>query len=282
MKTIPDITLSNGIGMPAIGLGTHTLHGKKLESIIKTAIDNGIRLIDTAWMYGNEKEIGRIIKDSNIPRDNLFLVSKVTGAQIYGRKRYFHLFKQNVIEAYEDSCRRLKTDYLDLFLLHSWQFKDNEYEQLLKLYESDRVRSIGVTQASAKRLEELNEKFGILPHVNQIHVQPLLTKKATLKYSRDNGVQSLVISACKGNNPKLFENPILINLARQYNVSIRQIVYRWLFQLHLGILTRTSNPDHLAENIDIFDFELSNKEMNDISSLNCNISFVPYEAEGVF
>jgi len=282
MKTIPDITLSNGISMPAIGLGTHTLHGSMLETIIKTAIENGIRLIDTAWMYGNEKEIGRIIKESKIPRDNLFLVSKVTGAQIYGRKRYFHLFKQNVREAYEGSCRRLKTDYLDLFLLHSWLFKDDEYEQLLNLYECGRVRSIGITQASAERLKELKEKFDVLPHVNQIHVQPLLTKEATLKYSRDNDVQSLVISAVKGNNHKLFKDPILIGLARQHNVSIRQIVYRWLYQLHLGILTRTSNPDHLVENIDIFDFELSNREMKDISSLNCNISFVPYEREGVF
>lgn len=277
---IPEFTLSNGVGIPAVGLGTHLLHGKSLANIISESLDLGIRLIDTAWYYHNEKETARIIRRSGADRERLFITSKVTGAQLYGRKRYFHLFKRNVRQAYEDSCRRLKTDYLDLFLLHSWQFKDDEYEQLLELYDKGMVRAIGVTQATADRLQSLKEKFGMLPHVNEIHVQPLLTKARTLEYSKRNGVQSQVISAIKGRDGRLFQNPVILNIAKRHNVGIRQVIYRWLFQQDLCYLTRTGNPEHLKSNIDIFRFALSDREMYDISSLNCGISFVPYEFEG--
>lgn len=279
---IPEFTLSNGVRIPAVGLGTHLLHGNLLSNIISVSLDLGIRLIDTAWYYKNEKEIGRIIRKSGADRESLFLTSKVTGAQLYGRKRYFHLFKRNVEQAYTDSCRRLKTGYLDLFLLHSWQFTDDEYEQLLRLYDKGLVRAIGVTQATADRLEALKDKFGILPHVNEIHVQPLLTKTRTLEYSKKNGVQSQVISAIKGNDDRLFKNPVILNIAKKYNVGVRQVIYRWLFQQNLCYLTRTGNPNHLKSNIDIFSFALSNQEMSDIDSLNCGISFVPYDYEGTF
>lgn len=192
------------------------------------------------------------------------------------------IFTYLISKAYEDSCRRLKTDYLDLFLLHSWLFKDDEYEQLLELYHSGRVKAIGVTQATADRLKELKEKFGELPHINQIHVQPLLTKNTTLQFCADNGIQGLVISAVKGSDKRLFQSPVVLAIAKKYKVDIRQIVYRWLFQKNLCYLTRTSNPQHLKSNIDVFDFKLTDTEMAAISNLNCNVSFVPYESEGIY
>lgn len=279
---IPQIPLRNGIMMPVIGLGTHTLHGNNLKYIIEESYNYGVRLIDTAWYYRNEKEIGRILKNIHIQRENIFLTSKVTGAQLYGRKRYLHLFKRNVKQAYEDSCRRLKTDYLDLFLLHSWQFNDNEYEQLIELYQAGNVRSIGITQATSDRLNDLKVKFGILPHVNEIHVQPFLTKKQTLQFSKENGVQSQVISAVKGGDPRLLHNPLLLSIAKKYNVNTRQVVYRWILQQNLCFLTRSSNIQHFKNNIDIFKFSLSNEEMSEIDSLNCGESFVPYEFEGSY
>lgn len=282
MIEIPEHTLNNGVNIPVIGFGTHTLRGTQLENMIIESLDLGLRLIDTAWSYDNEREIGRIIKRLGVDRDRLFLTSKVTGAQLYGRKRYLHLFKRNVIQSYEDSCKKLKTDYLDLFLLHSWQFKDDEYEQLLNLYQMGKVRAIGITQATMERMQDLENKFGLLPHVNQIHVQPLLTKVNTLTYSKKNGVQSQVISATLGHDVRLFQNPRILQIANRYGIGVRQVIYRWLFQRGLCFLTRTGNPGHLKSNINIFNFNLTKEEMSYISSLDCGVSFVPYEYEGKY
>lgn len=278
---IPNILLSDGNQMPMIGLGTHELHGETLQTCVKAAYELGVRMYDTAWLYENEEELGHALKKQGIKREDVFLVSKCTGAQLWGRKRYFHLFKKTVKQCYEESCKKLGTDYLDLFMLHSWEFKDEDYKQIVDLKCSGQIKSFGITQATKERIEEVYKLTGIYPQVQQLHIQPLLTKEDTIGYMHKHNIAALSISIFKGNHPELLRDPVLEEISMAHNVTTRQVILRWLIQQNIGFLTRSSNPKHISQNVDIWGFELSDVEMKIISGMNKNLSFVPYEREGV-
>ena len=167
------VYLSNGVSIPQIGFGTYPLKGDNLKAALSSAINAGYVLFDTAFLYQNEKEIGDFLADSNVDRKRVFLTSKLQGIQYVGRKRYLYLDKVSVQKAYKQSCKRLNTDYLDLYMLHSpFSGYCQAYRELINLFEAGKVRAIGVSNFNVNELSVLRQHCGIFPLINQIEIHP--------------------------------------------------------------------------------------------------------------
>lgn len=254
------ITLSNNIVMPQLGLGTFKLtEFEQISQAIKTAIKVGYRSFDTAQLYQNEKQIGQAIKQCGIDRSELFMTSKVSNAN-QGYKK--------TLASFEQSLKDLQLDYLDLLLVH-WPLHHTFFETwraIEKLYEEKRVRAIGVCNFHISHLELLASQANIQPMINQIEIHPYLTQIDLVRYLRK---QNLAIEAWSPlAHSKILNEPVLVAIGDRYNKSLSQVALRWHLQNGYIVIPKSAHPDRIAENINIFDFELTSDEMRKINCLN--------------
>lgn len=254
------ITLSNNVVMPQLGLGTFKLtEFDQISQAINTAIKVGYRSFDTAQLYQNEKQIGQAIKQCGIDRSELFITSKVSNAN-QGYKE--------TLASFEQSLKDLQLDYLDLFLVH-WPLHHTFFETwraIEKLYEEKRVRAIGVCNFHISHLELLASQANIQPMINQIEIHPYLTQIDLVRYLRKQNIAIEAWSPLAHN--KILNEPVLVAIGDRYNKSLSQVALRWHLQNGYIVIPKSAHPDRIAENINIFDFELTSDEMRKINCLN--------------
>jgi diketogulonate reductase-like aldo/keto reductase len=272
----PVYRLNNGIEMPALGLGVFRSEPEKTEAAVQSAVANGYRLIDTAAAYMNEQQVGEGIRASGVIRDDIFVTTKVWITD-YGYDQTLH--------AFDRSLRKLGLDYLDLYLTH-WPvpsaFDETvaTYKAAMKLLAQGRVRAIGVCNFSSDHLRNLIEQTGHIPAVNQIEVHPFFIQSELREANERLGIVTQAWSPIGGINRDgekakasgkvhdSLSHPTVLQLATKYNKSPAQIILRW--QIHLGTcpIPKSVRPARIAQNIDIFNFELAADEVQAISALD--------------
>jgi diketogulonate reductase-like aldo/keto reductase len=253
------VELLNGVMMPRLGLGVwRAREGGETESAVSAALQAGYRLIDTASMYGNEADVGRAIRTSGIPRDQIFVTTKVWNDQ----QGY-----DNTLKAFEQSFSNLDLGYVDLYLVH-WPVKGKykeTYRALEELYEQGRVRAIGVSNFQIHHLEDLMGSCRIKPMVNQVELHPLLTQKKLLMFCRKEGIQVESWRPLMQGNLDL---PLLRELSAKYGKTPAQIVIRWHLQQGIVTIPKSVRESRIRENAGVFDFELAPEDMVRIDGLN--------------
>ena len=264
---VPTVMLNNGIPMPFLGFGTHSLNGSTCEICVSEAISVGYRLIDTATIYGNEEFVGAGIKKSEINRKELFITSKVwVDDSGYDKAK----------KAFETSISKLGTDYLDLYLIHrprgdvkgSWQAMED-------LYEEGKIRAIGLSNFEHNQMDELMEYARIKPAVNQIETHVFFQQKNAYEVLKKYEVQMEAWSPFAAGRNGIFNNQTLADIGKKYNKSIAQVCLRWHYQRGIVAIPRSSQKAHMIENLDIFDFELTKTDMQTIAKLDLNITQFP-------
>lgn len=266
--------LSNGVKIPIAGFGTYKLQNENNEAcnVVKKAIDLGYRSIDTASFYNNEEGVGKGIKESNVPREDIFVTTKVW----IDDDGY-----ENTINAFETSLKKLDLDYIDLYLVHWPTQKIKEtWKALEDLYKQKKVRAIGVCNCTVKQLEEIIGFSEINPMVNQVELHPNRTEKELLKVcKRHNIIVEAWSPIMRG---QLLSNAIIKDLALKYNKSEAQIILRWHIQNNVIAIPKTSNFDRIKENIDIFDFEIDKEDLEKIDSINKDKRMKQQEYENLY
>jgi len=255
------VTLENGIVMPQIGFGTWQLNNEQAERLVHTALEVGYRHIDTAAAYGNERGVGRALKQAAIPRDQLFITTK-----LHDMEGYDHTLQQ-----FEASLIRLGLDYIDLYLIH-WPFDEytaETWRALEKLYDEKRVRAIGVSNFSVGRLQTLLKTARVRPMVNQIELHPYLSQSELRAFCERNSIQVESWSPLM-QGKELLQDTVIAGIAQTHNKTAAQIILRWHVQHGLVALPKSTNPERIRQNIDIFDFALTAHEMHLIDNLNQN------------
>lgn len=255
-------TLHNGVKMPWFGLGVYKAkEGEEVIQAVKAAIKNGYIAIDTAALYENEEGVGQAIKESGVPREELFVTSKVWNTD----QGY-----ESTLKAFETSLNKLGFDYLDLYLIH-WPGPDaNKYwetwKALEKLYKDGRVRAIGVCNFHIHHLEDLIAHSEIKPMVNQVEYHPNLTQTALRDFCRKEGIQLEAWAPLKRGD--LFNDPVIIEIAQKHNKTAAQVILRWDLQNEVVTIPKSVKEERIISNADVFDFELSAADMEKISCLN--------------
>ena len=251
--------LSNGVKIPSIGFGTYKSgDDEETAKIIKNALNLGYKMIDTASFYNNEVGIGNGIKESGIDRKDIFIVTKLWNDD--------HGYDKT-IEAFNKSLNNLQVDYIDLYLIH-WPNKLNAetWRAFEHLYETGKVKAIGVCNFKVEHLEELKKTAKIMPMVNQVEIHPFSTKNNIINYCKDNNIK--VVAWSPISRGRVLSNELMIDLSQKYKKSIVQIVLRWHMQKGVIPIPKSSNENRIKENIDIFDFEISSEDMKAIDSLD--------------
>ncbi|MCM3568013.1 aldo/keto reductase [Neobacillus mesonae] len=260
-KSLTDTTtLHNGVKMPWFGLGVFKVQeGSEVIEAVRAALKNGYRSIDTASYYQNEEGVGLAIKESGIPREDLFITSKVWNSD--------HGY-DSALQAYETSLKKLGLDYLDLYLIH-WpgknKFKET-WKALEKLYKDGRVRAIGVSNFKVHHLQELMQDCEIKPMVNQVEYHPHLTQKELLAFCQKEGIQLEAWSPLK--RGQLLNEPVITEIAGKHGKTPAQIILRWDLQSQVITIPKSIKEMRIIENADVFDFELTAEEMKNIDGLN--------------
>lgn len=261
------IKLNNGVEMPILGLGTYKAadNPEACANIVKAAIESGYRLIDTAQGYGNESYVGDGIIRSGLAREEIFLVTKVDF------KRY-----EDAYASVEESLAKLKTEYLDLVLLH-WPFGNTyaAWRDLEKLYAEGRIRAIGVSNFTPDRLLDIIHYNKVAPAVNQIETNLICQQKDAREWLDRCKVQHMSYAPFgQGRMEEIYQDATLLNIASRYGKSVRQVVLRFLVQQGIVVIPKTSNPERLKENFDVFDFRLSEEDMALLLSFDRNAPLI--------
>lgn len=263
------IRLNNGVEIPPIGFGVFRLENlEECEKATIEAIKAGYRLIDTAAAYKNEEAVGRAIKNCGIPRDELFITTKlwITDTSYEGAKRGF-----------EKSLSKLGLDYLDLYLIHQ-PYNDyyGAWRALEELYEEGKVRAIGIDNFTQDRTADFIFFNKIKPMVNLVECNAFFQREDEKKYLDSENILMQAWSPLAAGQSRLFENETLLKIAHNHNKTVAQIVLRWLVQRGIVPIVKSSNPIRMKENLDIFDFEISQYEMNEIEKLDTGRTcFIP-------
>ncbi|MCY8233298.1 aldo/keto reductase [Priestia endophytica] len=267
MKNLQDtVTLYNGVKMPGFGLGVFKVEeGKELVEAVKNAIKHGYRSIDTAAIYGNEEGVGvgvkEALEENNLRREDLFITSKVWNDG---------LSYEETISAYEESLKKLGLDYLDLYLIH-WPGKDQYKESwraLETLYKEGKVKAIGVSNFEVHHLEGLLKQAEIKPMINQVEYHPRLTQSEVKAFCEENEIRFEAWSPLM--QGELLQNEELTHIAKHHGKSVAQIILRWDVQNGVITIPKSTKEHRIIENANIFDFQLTKEEMQQISSLNEN------------
>ena len=271
MKKITDLQgtfeLHNGVQMPYFGLGVYlSKDGNEVIHAVKDALNHGYRHIDTAAIYNNEEGVGTGIRESNVDRKDVFLVSKVWNTD----QGY-----DSTLKAFDASLNRLGTDYLDLYLVH-WPkeglYKDT-WRALEKLYKEKRIRAIGVSNFLRHHLEDLLTSAEIVPMVNQMEFHPYLVQQGLLDFCAEKGIQYEAWSPLMQGN--IFDLDVMKDLASKYNKTIAQIVLRWDLQKGVVTIPKSSKKNRIIANADLFDFELSEEDVQLLDGLDRGKRFGP-------
>lgn len=256
------VLLNSGYEMPLNGIGTYSLTGEVCIDAIRSAIDYGVRLIDTAYIYGNEEEIGRAIKESGVSREELFIETKIYPSQF-----------DNPRDAIELALKKLDVDYIDLMLLHHPGNNDvKAYKMMEEYVKLGKIRSIGLSNWYVDELEAFLPKITITPAVVQNEIHPFYQENDVIPYIQKKKivVQGWYPFGGRGYTKDIFTNEVLMAIAKAHNVSTAQVVLRWNLQKGVVVIPGSSNRSHIKENTEIYHFSLSEEEMKKINDLDRN------------
>ncbi len=253
------VELNNGVEMPYLGLGTYSITTEQgLEQSIVTAYNLGYRMLDTARMYNNEEKIGKVIKKNNIPREDLFITSKLWTDE--------HGYK-NAVKAIESSLNNLGLEYIDLYLIH-WPGggkRIETWEAMVTALNEGKCRAIGVSNFTIRHLQEILDNSNVVPTVNQVEFNPFIFPKKLLEYCNSERIQleaySPLVRATK------FKNKNIMEMSKTYSKSPAQIMIRWALQHSVIAIPKSSNPKRIEENAAVFDFEIDENDMKILNSI---------------
>jgi len=253
------VKLNNGIEMPILGLGVWQMaKGTETQRAVKAALDLGYRLIDTAKLYANERDVGIAVRDSGIPREEIFVTTKLWNTD--------HGFDA-AIRAFDNSLHELGFEYVDLYLIH-WPvapLRKDSWRALVKLLRDEKCRAIGVSNYTIRLLEELLRETEVVPAVNQVEFSPFLYQQKLLDFCRENNIQLEAYSPLtKGMR---LGDPKLKPFAEKYQKSVAQILIRWALQHDVVVIPKSSRPERILENSRVFDFEISSADMKALDCL---------------
>lgn len=258
------VALANGVKMPQLGYGVYQVTKEECERCVLDALDVGYRAIDTAQSYFNEAEVGEAIAESGIDRKEIFLTTKVW-IEHYG----YEQAKESVLQSME----KLKTDYIDLVLLHQ-PFADyyGAYRALEDLYEEGKLRAIGVSNFYPDRLVDIASFARIKPMVNQIETHPLNQQIEAHEWLKKYGVIHEAWAPFGEGRGNMFTNPVLQKLGDKYNKTVAQVILRWQLQRGIVVIPKSTHKERMAQNLDVFDFTLTNEDMQAIAALDTKTS----------
>jgi len=253
------------VKMPYFGFGTYKVkEGEEVYNAVRTALETGYRLIDTAALYENEEGVGRAIRDSGIPREEIFVTTKVWNSD----QGY-----DSTLRAFETSLKKLDIGYIDLYLIH-WAVKGkylDTWKALVELYKEGRVRAIGVSNFQIHHLQDIMDHFDEIPTVNQVELHPYLTQEELREFCAKHNIKVEAWSPL--GRGRLLDLPELKRIAEKYGKTPAQVVLRWHVQNDIIVIPKSVHPERIKENADIFDFELSDEDMAAINRLNRNERF---------
>lgn len=256
-----NVKLNNGVEMPILGFGVYQIPDyDECKRAVLDALEVGYRLIDTASAYFNEKAVGDAIKESGINRKELFITTKLWISQ-YGYEK--------TKKSFEESMEKLQLDYLDLYLLHQ-AYNDyyGSWRAIEELYEAKKIRAIGVCNFYPDRFVDFAEHNKIKPAVNQIETHPFFQREYDDKIMKEYGTQIESWGPFAEGRGDMFTNPILSEIGKKYNKSVAQVILRWLIQRNVVVIPKSVHKERMIENFNIFDFELSEDDMNKIKTMD--------------
>lgn len=256
------VRLNSGYEMPINGLGTYSLTGEECVNSVTEALDRGVRLIDTAYMYHNEAEVGQAVRDSSVPREDIFVITKLYPSQF-----------ANAEEAIDDALDKLDIGYIDMLLLHHPGDGDVEaYHAMEKAVADGKVRSIGLSNWYVEELESFLPQVSITPALVQNEIHPYYQENDVIPYIQSLGivVQGWYPLGGRGHTAELLGDDVISQIADTHGVSSAQVILRWNLQKGVVVIPGSSNPEHIQENTELYDFELTEDEMEQINALNRN------------
>ncbi|MDR7646233.1 aldo/keto reductase [Staphylococcus argenteus] len=256
--------LNNGYPMPSVGLGVYKISDEDMTTVVNAAIEAGYRAFDTAYFYGNESSLGSALKNSGVPREDLFLTTKLWN-DYQGYDKTFEFFNKSI--------ENLQTDYLDLFLIH-WPCEEDglfveTYKAMEELYEQGKIKAIGVCNFKQHHLEKLMSETHVVPMVNQIEVHPYFNQQDVQDFCDHYDIKVTAWMPLMRNRG-LLDDLVIIKLAEKYEKTPAQIVLRWHLAHNRIIIPKSQTPKRIRENIDLFDFNLELTEVAEIDALNKN------------
>ena len=264
MTNTPNIRLNNGVEIPQFGFGVFQVPADETAQTVRAAFDAGYRHIDTAQMYGNEEGVGQALAESGLSRDEVFITTKLNNDG-----HSYDAAQQRL----DESLKKLGTDHVDLYLIHWPRPQDDRYVETWKGFEKaaadGKARSIGVSNFTPQHLDRLAAETGTVPAVNQIELHPRFTQSELRAYHAAHGIATEAWSPI-GQGQGLLDDPTLAELATKYGKTAAQVVLRWHVQLNNIVFPKSMRPERMAENIDVFDFELSPEDEKAVAALDAN------------
>lgn len=254
------VTLNSGYEMPIYGIGTYSLTDKECVDSVTAALENGVRLIDTAYMYHNEESVGEAVRNSGIPREEIFVITKLYPNQFSDPE-----------SAIEDALKKLDIGYIDMMLLHHPGAGDvDAYLAMERAAADGKIRSIGLSNWYVEELEEFLPQVTVTPALIQNEIHPFYQENDVIPYIHDLGivVQGWYPLGGRGHTAELLGNEVISQIADAHGKSSAQVILRWNLQKGVVVIPGSSNPDHIKENTELFDFELTEDEMEQINSLD--------------
>jgi diketogulonate reductase-like aldo/keto reductase len=262
MTHVPTLRLNNGVEMPQLGFGVFLVPADEVVEPVAAALEAGYRLIDTAKLYGNEEGVGRAIRDSGLPRDDVFVTTKVWNSD--------HGYDAT-LRAFDESQKLLALDVVDLYLIH-WPAPQRDlyvdtWKALERLYADGRVRAIGVSNFNVPHLQRLLDETTVVPAVNQIELHPGFAQDELRAFHERHGIVTESWSPL-GRGHGLLDNPAVTSIAEAHGKTPAQVVLRWHLQLGCAVIPKSTHAERIRENFDVFDVELSDDEMASLSAIS--------------
>ena len=263
MPPTPTVDLRNGLAMPVIGLGTWPLRGAEAAAAVRTALETGYRLVDTAENYRNEDGVGQGLRDSGVPREEVVITTKFN--------KEWHSV-EGVRQAWRASIERLGVEYLDIFMVHWPNPGHDRYVDAVRglaaLLEDGSIRAIGVSNFTPAHLRRVEEEAGLVPDLNQIQLSPYASRRAAREYHREHGIVTESWSPIGGSGEGLRSDPVIAEVAAEVRRTPTQVVLRWHVQTGLVAVPKSGDPGRIAENLDVFGFELTAEQRARIDALD--------------
>ena len=268
--TTPNLTLNNGVEIPAIGLGVFQTPPEETVAAVTAALQTGYRHIDTAAAYGNEREVGQGIRESGVPREDIFIETKIWISD-YGYEETLH--------AFDKSAGTLGVDQIDLLILHqalpsAFEKTIGAYKALETLLADGKVRAIGVSNFMPEHLTQLLEQTDVVPAVNQIELHPYFQQKELVAVHKDHGITTQAwspiggITSYRDSEKRSFDEPVILAIGKKYGKSAAQVMLRWHIQNGVQVIPKSTKAERIAENFDVFDFQLTAGEIAQIDALD--------------
>lgn len=257
----PTVTLNSGYEMPILGLGTYSLHGDTVKNSVTAALESGVRLIDTAYMYGNEREIGEAIRASDVPRKEIFVITKIYPGEQFG----------NPEKAIQDALDKLDIGYIDMMLLHHPGANDvKAYKAMEKFVADGKIRSLGLSNWYIEEIDGFIAQVDIMPALIQNEIHIYYQEEEVVPYMHDLGIvmQAWYPFGGRGHTGEQFADSTIVEIAKAHNVTSAQVILRWHLQRGVVAIPGSSNPAHIKENISVFHFSLTDEEMAKIAGLD--------------